>query len=1066
MALDDNFWGDISLKREALKYIWELSDRVRPYLTYAVEYVNTKNGESKEEFWRKLFIPSRGRGNNARHAIKEEHSAERPERCPENPYRHLDMQAVCKFLLYGKERDFPAGVMDDSRYYFDYFIDENRTGEYENTLSSAIRLRNKETAHITDETVTQYKRREFEKAYNVLYDLTICLARKEEWRPKSLQKVREFWEKNTKEKNRRFGIPPIALETLGQELFAVDDLTDEQKQWLENTAEAMSLHIDNRVVYGQAEYGKLLEEFREFQKMGIPATGQDAEEVRKAVAEKRRQRVEAIERMEEREAEMKEPVWKPVPERFGKLLRSAGCHCAWNHSLWDTLLDSFVFLMDETVFLTVEGREMLRSMIPVLLKRRQKLSIDASVITEIFKQFRGSKPYTGLELAEMDPGEIGQMQQARAALHQRYKTAIKMLRHMRECACLEVVASPTDSRDSYENIRYLVRLYPEVRFLVFTMDRQLVRELATVKGGNAVAAKPGLDRNLLFFRATRNCYRKMLESVPKPAEKPTVEDTCRGETVAPVGSHVAEQQDADRQQARTVLQKSEGKDRCLPARREPQYGDTVKVEFADGQQAVMHIGKFVSDGGEGRIYGTDRDGLVAKIYFPAQRRESRLRKLKNMIAAEPAIEGLCWPCALLYNQWDEWIGFLMPRAEGVELAKTVFAAGRGSVNITKMGWSRKHLVAIAGNIAGVFSQMHQKNILMGDINPRNFMVQKNCTVYFVDCDSYQFGEFSCPVFSPLFLPPEVHRAIRNGRQEASGFLRTEQNELYSLAVLLFEILMLGKAPYESRNTNNDDVVQAIIDGNFPYPYKAGNEDEDAPRSNIMAPVGSWRYIWSNMPYLIKTDFFETFSGGMRHRATEWQQHLDNYLNLIEEGKSSDELMPRTFKVVIGQDGQELTKMRDLTCTSCGRVFNQAEEVFAKRQARHEEVLCEDCRNRLLNFRKRKQILVCDICHKRYEGTVADWIEHDQNEKPLFCPDCMYTNVRCSKCGKTYKENRIKWGRLMERGKEPLCSDCFRKEYATVTCSGCGRPYVEWMSRMQSLQRLGRPLLCAQCRRRN
>ena len=88
-------------------------------------------------------------------------------------------------------------------------------------------------------------------------------------------------------------------------------------------------------------------------------------------------------------------------------------------------------------------------------------------------------------------------------------------------------------------------------------------------------------------------------------------------------------------------------------------------------------------------------------------------------------------------------------------------------------------------------------------------------------------------------------------------------------MLLFEILMLGKAPYESCNTNNQDVIDAIIEGNFPYPYRTGeDEEEERARGNIKAPVGKWRQIWSNTTYLVKTGFYNTFTGKNRLSAAE------------------------------------------------------------------------------------------------------------------------------------------------------------------------------------------------------
>ena len=87
--------------------------------------------------------------------------------------------------------------------------------------------------------------------------------------------------------------------------------------------------------------------------------------------------------------------------------------------------------------------------------------------------------------------------------------------------------------------------------------------------------------------------------------------------------------------------------------------------------------------------------------------------------------------------------------------------------------------------------------------------------------------------------------MRARGKEHYGYTRTEDHKRYSLAVLLFEILMLGKAPYESRNNNPQDVQEAIISGDFPYPYHADDEEaENRPVGKVNAPVGQWRQIWS------------------------------------------------------------------------------------------------------------------------------------------------------------------------------------------------------------------------------
>lgn len=421
MARDKDFWGDLTLKREALKYIWDLSDYVRSYLTYAVEYVNDQAGESKEDFWKKLFIPSkasaknRGQNRNRRQSILEVRGGASPDHCPANPYRELDLQAVCKFLKFGRNRDFPQGTKDDSRYYYDFFLN-GYDRNYRNILSDAIRVRNQKNAHITDQVVSEYDREAFENAYNMYFELTQCLARRDEWRPKNLPNVDLFWLEREKEKNSKFGATPIALEMIGQELFSADELSDAQRQWLNQTAAAMRLQIDNGKIYEEPDYGKLLEEFRELHKRAA-ITKETADEVRRTVEENRRQQAAAIEKMKRREAGLETPVWKHISDKPAKVLHGAGYRCAWNPSLWNTILDSFAILVDETVFAAPEGREMLRSLVFVLSKRKIKLNIDASVITSIFRQLRTSRPYTALQLAEMNSDEIEQMQEERSSLH-------------------------------------------------------------------------------------------------------------------------------------------------------------------------------------------------------------------------------------------------------------------------------------------------------------------------------------------------------------------------------------------------------------------------------------------------------------------------------------------------------------------------------------------------------------------------------------------------------------------------------------------------------------------------
>ena len=1149
-------WDD-KTKREALGYTWEIAQQVRSYMSHAIEYANNCHNEAPKQFWEKLFAEMKER--NVRGKKKKDRPIREkgdPNNPPPNPYRELDVQEVLKFLCFGDRRNIPEGE-DDSQYFFtDFSFRTNERSIYQKqTLSTALGIRNTSHGHPSDQVEKEMSREELERIKNVYQDVTRPLERSSlPWRPPEMEDVADYWREVEKEITKRFEALPLSLEELGQELFnktEADGLSPKEWEQLYCIAKELDLEMRGDMIYRQPDRERLLRNMRWIQLAlnhgKVTPEAVEAEKERQRQAEQAREGAQR--QMEEREAQMTAPLWTPVPWEAARALRRGreGSMLPLTDRLWQALLGGFQLLVDESIFLSEDGRRLLEKLQSLLTMSRGILAVDASVVSSIFRQYRSTKPYTKLELAEMEPEEREEMQQQREKAHKEAKTAIKRLRALRESKCLEVRNSPTDSRNSYDNIASLARLFPKTRFLVLTLDQQLAEELSRLKSGNAVAAKPipsdnSKENTLLFYRATRGIYEEMLKSPPEPprAPAPQTEAVPQGRAAAqadddpqaqagPAAKYISRElmappqediglspewaeiladpapqgQETPRQEAaaRTdaapqvsaprkaaptpkapavpkVVTDHKEWNRVLPVTRLPaREGEAVIAKFKDGSRETLRLGEFLNRGGEGSIYLTERGNLAAKIYLERHLTQGRLEKLSHMISVDPELDGLCWPQALLYNSKEEWVGFLMPLAKGKELASTVFTPGRDCINIKKMGWSRKNLAEIAGNIADLFGRMHKKGILMGDVNPRNFMVDRDCTVYFVDCDSYQFDDFPCPVFSPLFLPPEVHEWMRSTPGGASSsFIRTRDHELYSIAVLLFEILFLGKAPYESRNTNIDDVVQAIIDGNFPYPFnRGGSEDDDGDekvvqRTPMQAPVGVWRYIWSQMPHSLKTDFYETFtrSRDTRLAAAGWAWEMRKYKELIEmEGSNfSDELMPTTFKVVSGEDGKEVTKMVDLVCEECGMHFNLAEEIYRRQKKHGGRVLCNPCRDRLRNFEERPKQVTCTHCGKEFQSTVAKWMRHEKNGSPIYCPDCVRETVICSVCGRPYEENRKKADRLREQHKQLVCPECTKRKYLQVTCSQCGKSYQDLREKVEQLQAAKKELLCPECYEKN
>jgi DNA-binding helix-hairpin-helix protein with protein kinase domain len=137
-----------------------------------------------------------------------------------------------------------------------------------------------------------------------------------------------------------------------------------------------------------------------------------------------------------------------------------------------------------------------------------------------------------------------------------------------------------------------------------------------------------------------------------------------------------------------------------------------------------------------------------------------------------------------------FVGILMDRAEGVDLQRALFV--KPLLEKTFPHWTRRNLVDLALDVVQKVRELHRRNVLLGDLNPRNILADPQGRAWFVDLDSCQVGGYPCPVGTPTFTPPEIQ-----GR-DFKTFLRTPEQEQFALATLIFMILLPGKPPYSHR----------------------------------------------------------------------------------------------------------------------------------------------------------------------------------------------------------------------------------------------------------------------------
>ena len=347
-------------------------------------------------------------------------------------------------------------------------------------------------------------------------------------------------------------------------------------------------------------------------------------------------------------------------------------------------------------------------------------------------------------------------------------------------------------------------------------------------------------------------------------------------------------------------------DKKLPVSLVAKPGHILHTE--NGQSIVL--GAQIASGGEGHAFRTNSPSYVAKVYMPEKTTSHKLAKIQKLIQKGIDFPGICLPKALLYNSKDEFVGYLMKKAEG-EKVRSLYIK---PLFLKKFpGWKKRDLVELCITILKKIGFLHRNGIILGDINPDNILVKTPTDVFFVDCDSYQVDGFPCPVGTIPFTPPELQN-----REGYSSFLRTVGNENFAVAVLLFSLMVTGQMPYNQKN--GESAQQNIVNMDFSYPL--------GEASNKKTPNGPWRFMWSHLPRFLKEAFYNTFNKGgsystegSRLGVLDWYKKLNAYLDLLDSGKygeqdeMSEQVYPTRFKK---QKGVIYVK-----CPQCGEDTNES-----------------------------------------------------------------------------------------------------------------------------------------------
>ncbi len=293
----------------------------------------------------------------------------------------------------------------------------------------------------------------------------------------------------------------------------------------------------------------------------------------------------------------------------------------------------------------------------------------------------------------------------------------------------------------------------------------------------------------------------------------------------------------------------------------------------------LTLGRKLAEGGEGAIYEVEeRPDLVAKLYLqkPDRDRVTKLRAMSSVSNAD-LLKIAAWPIATLTaKNGGETVGFTMPRVAGRE-AHVLYSPKQRQAEFPNVDW--RFLIWAARNVAAAVSTVHAGGHVIGDINQKGFLVSPNATVRLIDCDSFQVVALGkthpCVVGVPEFTPPELHG------QSFERVVRTENHDAFGLAVLVFQILFMGRHPFAGRFLGRGDMPpdRAIREFRFAYSQNAATREILPPPHAL--PLSSVSFGVAN---LFERAFAPAGTHGARPFARDWVTALER---LARELKGCD-----------------------------------------------------------------------------------------------------------------------------------------------------------------------------------
>jgi len=287
--------------------------------------------------------------------------------------------------------------------------------------------------------------------------------------------------------------------------------------------------------------------------------------------------------------------------------------------------------------------------------------------------------------------------------------------------------------------------------------------------------------------------------------------------------------------------------------------------FVDGK--LVRLGERLGKGGEGEVFAlADGSGRAIKIYSVADTaaREEKIAAMVRLRLAEQSTL-VAFPLAIVRDRRGAFVGFMMTLVREHKPLFELYSPGARKQNFP--GASYRFLVHAALNTARGVASVHKAGCVIGDINHSGVLISSQAIVALIDADSFQVIDGQrrhlCRVGVPEYTPPEL-QGLNLG-----SVLRTTNHDSFGLAIVVFQLLAMGRHPYVGSYARGElPLPRAIAEHRFAYSRQ---------RNVGMSPPPGTTSL-DDFPEPLARAFEAAFSPSQENRPTaaQWVSLLEEY----------------------------------------------------------------------------------------------------------------------------------------------------------------------------------------------